>query len=387
MKAVVLEAEWSPRPGARISEADHARRWAAIANDAYRNPTVDVREVPDPGAPGPSELVLEVGACGLCGSDVHMFETDDEGYLLLPYHLKTPVITGHEFAGRIVAKGKDVHQFEVGGLVAVEEIQWCGKCRECRGGYWNQCGYIEDLGFTLDGGFAQYVKVDSRFAWSLDGVLERYGDEDTALEVGALTEPTSVAYEGMFTRAGGFKPGGSVVVFGGGPIGLASVALAAAAGAAQIFAIDPLPGRRELAGKMGATRVIDPSSEDPGDVVRTATKGDGAAMVVEASGNSKAVMGPIEDTLGVGGKVVIAGMDAQPATMNLIRYMLKAGSVYGTVGHSGSWNFPNVINLMAAGRINMENAITRRFPLAGLVEAIDETKARGNGKILVKPQL
>lgn len=387
MKAMVLEAEWAPRPGARISEADAARKWAAIANDAYRNPSVHVRTVDDPGAPGPTELVLEVGACGLCGSDVHMFETDDDGYLLLPYHLKTPVITGHEFAGRIVAKGKDVPQFEVGGLVAVEEIQWCGKCRECRGGYWNQCGYIEDLGFTLDGGFAQYVKVDSRFAWSLDGVLERYGDEDTTLEVGALTEPTSVAYEGMFTRAGGFKPGGSVVVFGGGPIGLASVALAAAAGAAQVFAIDPLAGRRELAATLGATRLIDPTSEDAGDVVAAETKGDGAAMVVEASGNFPAVMGSVEDTLGVGGKVVIAGMDARVANLNLIKYQLKAGSVYGTVGHSGSWDFPNVINLMASGRISMEHAITRRFPLAGLVDAIDETKARGNGKILVKPQL
>jgi scyllo-inosose 3-dehydrogenase len=387
MKAVVLEAEWAPRPGARISKADNDRQWAAIASEAYRNPSVEVRDVKDPGSPGPTELVLEVGACGLCGSDVHMFETDDEGYLLLPYHLKTPVITGHEFAGRIVAKGSDVHQFEVGGLVAVEEIQWCGKCRECRGGYWNQCNYIEDLGFTLDGGFAQYVKVDARFAWSLDGVLARYGDEDTALEVGALTEPTSVAYEGMFTRAGGFKPGGSVVVFGGGPIGLASIALAAAAGAAQVFAVDPIASRRELATTMGASTVIDPTTQDPGEIVDAATKGDRAAMVVEASGNGKAVMGPIEDTLGVGGKVVIAGMDANPSTLNLIRYQLKAGSVYGTVGHSGSWDFPNVINLMAAGRINMEHAITRRFPLAGLVDAIDETKARGNGKILVKPQL
>jgi scyllo-inosose 3-dehydrogenase len=387
MKAVVLEAEWSPRPGARISEADRARQWAAIANDAYRNPSVDVRTVPDPGEPGPTELVLEVGACGLCGSDVHMFETDDEGYLLLPYHLKTPVITGHEFAGRVVAAGSDVRDFKVGDLAAVEEIQWCGKCRECRGGYWNQCGYIEDLGFTLDGGFAQYVKVDSRFAWSLQGVLERYGDEEKTLEVGALTEPTSVAYEGMFTRAGGFKPGGSVVVIGGGPIGLAAVALATAAGAAQVFAVDPLPGRRDLATALGATTVIDPTVDDPAEVVAAATHGDRAAMVVEASGNFPAVMAGVEDTLGVGGKVVIAGMDARTANLNLIKYQLKAGSVYGTVGHSGSWDFPNVINLMAAGRISMENAITRRFPLAGLVDAIDETKARGNGKILVKPQL
>src|SRR4029079_16699908 len=161
----------------------------------------------------------------------HMLETDQDDYLLLPYHLKAPVVIGHEFAGRVVAVGSGVTEISEGELVAVEEIQWCGDCRECRGGYWNQCRNIEDLGFTLDGGFAEYVKVDSRFAWSLDGVLARYGDEETTLEVGALTEPTSVAYEGMFTRAGGFKPGGSVVVFGGGPLGLASVALAPAAGA------------------------------------------------------------------------------------------------------------------------------------------------------------
>jgi scyllo-inosose 3-dehydrogenase len=110
-------------------------------------------------------------------------------------------------------------------------------------------------------------------------------------------------------------------------------------------------------------------------------------MVVEASGNFPAVMGAVEDTMGVGGKVVIAGMDPRTAHLNLIKYQLKAGSVYGTVGHSGSWDFPNVINLMAAGKISMQHAITRRFPLAGLVDAIDETKARSNGKILVKPQL
>ncbi len=147
------------------------------------------------------------------------------------------------------------------------------------------------------------------------------------------------------------------------------------------------PGRRELATKLGATATIDPTVEDPAEGITSATLGDGAAMVAEASGNFPAVMGAIEESMGVGGKVVIAGMDARTAHLNLITYQLKAGSVYGTVGHSGSWDFPNVINLMAAGKISMEHAITRRFPLDGLVNAIDETKARSNGKILVKPQL
>ena len=101
---------------------------------------------------------------------------------------------------------------------------------------------------------------------------------------------------------------------------------------------------------MGATTVIDPTTEDPAEVVAAATRGECAAMVVEASGNFPAVMGSVEETLGVGGKVVIAGMDARTAKLNLIKYQLKAGSVYGTVGHSGSWDFPNVVNLMASGR-------------------------------------
>ncbi|ANY21593.1 scyllo-inosose 3-dehydrogenase [Gordonia terrae] len=386
MKAVVLEAEWSPRTGVHIPADDAARQWAVNASEAYRNPVMELRTVADPGAPGPTEVILEVGACGLCGTDVHMYETDEDGYVLSPYHLKAPVITGHEFSGKIVAAGSAVSELRVGQLVAAEEIQWCGTCRECRGGFWNQCRNIEDLGITIDGGFAQYVRVDARYCWPLDAVADRYGSEDAALEVGALTEPTSVAYEGMFTRAGGFAPGSAVAIYGLGPIGLASVALAQAAGASQIFAVEPIAERRSLAAEMGATHVIDPLADDAVAAIADATKGNGAAMIIEASGNSKAVMGPIEDTLGIGGKLVVAGMDAKPASINTIKIQLKAGQIYGTVGHSGSWNFPNVIALMASGRISMDKAITRRFPLAGLIDALEETKERGNGKILVKPQ-
>ncbi|WP_191563289.1 scyllo-inosose 3-dehydrogenase [Janibacter melonis] len=387
MQAIVLEAEWAPRPGAAINDRDAARQWAFNANDAYRNPQVSLQTIDDPGEPGPGEVVVQVGACGICGSDVHMLETDDDDYLILPYHLRAPVVIGHEFAGKIVAVGPDVRDLSVGELVAVEEIQWCGECRQCRGGFWNQCANIEDLGFTLNGGFAEYVKVKTKFCWSLSAVAERYGSEEAALEVGALTEPTSVAYEGMFTRAGGFKPGGVVAVFGAGPIGLASAALAQAAGASQVIVVDPLAERRTLAEDLGATLTLNPAEADVVAAVEESTRGAGAAMVVEASGAFEKVFPTIEDVMGVGSKVVVAGMDPRSVGLNLIRTQLKASSIYGTVGHSGSWDFPNVIALMASGQISMDKAITRRFPLAELVSAVDETKGRSNGKILVKPQL
>jgi scyllo-inosose 3-dehydrogenase len=387
MKAVVLNAEWAPRPGVTVAPGDAERRWAVNANLVYRNPSASYETVDDPGAPGPDELVLKVGACGICGSDVHMFETDDDGYLLLPYHLRAPVITGHEFAGTVVARGSAVTQFADGELVTVEEIQWCGECVPCRGGYWNQCERIEDLGFTIDGGFAEYVKVKAKYCWSLNAVLERYGDEQTALEVGSMSEPTSVAYEGMFTRAGGFLPGGAVAVFGAGPIGLAAVALAKAAGASQIFCVEPIAQRREVATRLGATDAVDPLAVEVPELIADRTAGAGVAMAVEATGNFPAVMRTIELSLGIGGKISIVGMDARPATLNFIDHQLKAASLYGTVGHSGSWDFPNVIRLMAAGRIDMHEAITRRYPLQELVGAVEETMQRKDGKVLVKPSM
>jgi scyllo-inosose 3-dehydrogenase len=386
MKAIVLEADWSPRPNAAIEPEHAARQWAFNANLAYRNPKVSLQNIDDPGEPGPGEVVVQVGACGICGSDVHMLETDDDDYMILPYHLKAPVVIGHEFSGRVVATGPGVTEISQGELVAVEEIQWCGDCRECRGGYWNQCRNIEDLGFTLNGGFAEYVKVKAKYCWSLSAVAERYGSEETALEVGALTEPTSVAYEGLFTRAGGFLPGSAVAVFGAGPIGLASTALARAAGAAQVIVVDPLQGRRDLAEKLGATLTLDPTQVDVSQAISDVTRGNGVAMVAEASGANAKVIAPIEDVMGVGAKVVILGMDPNPASINTIRHQVTASSLYGTVGHSGSWDFPNVIALMASGQISMEHAVTRRFPLAEVVSAVDETKSRSNGKILVKPQ-
>ena len=176
-----------------------------------------------------------------------------------------------------------------------------------------------------------------------------------------------------------------MAVFGAGPIGLAAVALAQAGGASSIFCFETLPGRRALAEKVGATHALDPREVDPVNAVADVTEGQGVAMAVECTGNFGAVMRPIEGVLAVGGKVAIIGMDARLAELRFIDYQLKAASVYGSLGHCGSWDFRNVIALMASGRIDMEHAITRRHPLESLVDAIEETKNRGDGKVLVKP--
>lgn len=387
MKAILLNAEWAPRGDHGISPENEARRWAPNANLAWRHPALQVEEVPHPGDPGPDEVLVKIEACGICGSDVHMYETDDDGYIILPYHVAAPVVTGHEFAGTVAAVGSSVQGIEVGEIVTVEEIQYCGSCLACRGGYPNSCSYIEDIGFTINGGFAEFVRVPKKAVWSLNALLDRYGNAEKALEVGAMCEPVSVSYEGMFTRAGGFKPGGCVAVFGAGPIGLAAVALARAAGASTLVAVDPNPPRREIAAKLGATHVVDPFAEDVAEIIAEATRGVGLAMAVEASGSWPMVMPIIDRSLAVGGKAAIIGMDPVSPEVGLLRYQLKGASISGSVGHSGGWNFPNVINLMASGRIEMEHAVTKRTGLDGMVGALQAMGDRTDAKVLIKPSL
>ncbi|MEI7744131.1 MAG: scyllo-inosose 3-dehydrogenase [Chloroflexota bacterium] len=387
MKAVVLDADWAPRGDLKLTPEQIAARWTINANLTWQHPRVRIEERPVPGAPSPDEVVLQVGACGICGSDVHMFETDKDGYIFIPYRLALPVVAGHEFSGKVVEVGKDVRNIRKGDLVAVEEIQWCGACRACRGGFLNQCDNIQDLGFTVDGGYQEYTTVKAKYCWSLSRVAERLGSEELALEAGALCEPTSVSYEGMFTRAGGIKPGSTVAVFGGGPIGLAAVALASAAGASQVFSLERMPGRMALAREMGATMTLDPVTDDAVAAIMDATDGAGVDMMVETTGNFQPVLNTCQQILGVASKVVIVGMEPTHPNIDLLQFQLRGASLYGTVGHSGGWDFPNVIRLMASGKIDMRKAVTKRVGLEGLLGAIDDTKKRLEGKILVKPSL
>ena len=386
MQALVLDARWDPRPDVALTDEQVERRWAPNANVVYKDPTYELRDIPHPGEPGPGEVLLRVGACGMCGSDLHLIETDEDGFIFLPYHVKTPVVMGHEFSGVIEAVGPGVKDFRVGEIVSVEEIQYCSECFACRGGMYNSCERIEDFGFTIDGAYAEHVIAPTKALWSLEPLLQRY-DRETALEVGALCEPTSVAYEGIFTRSGGFKPGAAAAVFGAGPIGLASVALTRAAGASAVIAVEPGEERRQMAERIGASHVIDPTTTDAVEAIREITRGIGVHMAVEASGMWPAVMPSITASLAVGGRAAIVGMGPDNPTVDLLAVQLKGASIHGSVGHCGGWNYGNVINLMGSGRIAMEHAVTHRLSLKEFADTLGSLGKRSHGKVLVKPSL
>lgn len=384
MKALVLDAKWEPRPDYALSEWEKVTGKAITGSAIWRYPKLEVREWPDP-RPGPNEVLLEVKACGVCGSDMHFYETDADHYILYPGLTKFPTVLGHEFSGKAIEVGKEVKNLQVGDMVTVEEMQWCGRCTPCRNGFPNHCEYLEEIGFTIPGAFANYIAVDSKFCWKIDAIAERFGSEEKGYEVGALTEPTCVAYNGMFARAGGFKPGQYVSVFGAGPIGLAAIGLARAAGAGKIVAFEVSPQRRELAKKVGADFVYDPREVSASEVMRELSQGEGFDFHVEAAGAPHLTVLEMEKSLAVNAKIVQIGRAAQRVPMYLETLQVRGSQVFGAQGHSGNGTFPNVIRLVASGRLDLSPIITARYKLEETVDAIARSTSRTDGKILVKP--
>jgi threonine dehydrogenase-like Zn-dependent dehydrogenase len=382
MKALVLEADWDPRPGYVPSEFERRTGKAVTGSSVWRYPRLEIREIDTP-SPGPTDVLIRVRACGVCGSDMHFYETDDSGYILYPGLTKFPTILGHEFSGQIVETGSDVEDLAVGDMVTAEEMIWCGHCRPCRDGLPNHCLNLEEIGFTIPGAFAEYIVVGAKYCWRIDAIAERYGDENVAYEAGATVEPTTVSYNAIFERGGGFRPGAYVAVYGTGAIGLTAIALCKAAGAAKVIAFEVSPERRRLAETMGADYVFNPQDTSPHSVVMELTEGEGADFHIEAAGAPQHTLPEMEQSLAINARVVQIGRAAQRVPLYLETFQVRRAQLFGSQGHSGHGNFPNVIRLMASGLIDTRRMVTARYSLDEAVDAIAQSTTREDGKILV----
>src|SRR4051795_3233237 len=288
MKGLVLSADWKPKAGYAVTAGMEAARLGQ-GNLVWHNPSMAVGERPDPAISHEHEVLIRNRACGVCGSDIHMFKPDADGYLDLPAKARTPIAIGHEYAGEVVEVSAAVTRVKPGDLVAVEAQVACGRCRSCLRGLASNCEFIIDRGYALDGGMATLSVAHERNCWSLTAVAERRG-EDAAYDVGSLVEPASVVYNGMVNRAGGFRPGDTVAVFGCGPIGLAAVGLAGALGAGRVLAVEPAAAKRDIATALGASATFDPTAGEAGSWLLEQTGGIGVDMAVEASGAGARVM-------------------------------------------------------------------------------------------------
>ena len=367
MKSVVLSATWSPKPGFKLGPKDIDGKLSYLGSYVWRYPklSVDDKDLPEVG---PTECLVEVKACGICGSDVHMAQADKDGYTWYPGLTAFPVTLGHEMAGVVVKAGSKAFNkrtgkpYETGEAVCPEEMFWCSYCRPCAEGHPNQCERLQEMGFSVDGGFAKYVTLDSRYLWSLNELQDRYKGIDLFC-AGSLVEPTSVAYNSLIECGGGIRPGDNAVILGGGPIGLAGVAIMKRAGAAKVILVEPAESRAQLGWKMGADLVINPLTEDVPQRILDFTGGLGAAIYLEATGLPDKVLPTIEDAIWYGkfitAKIVLVARAEAKTPINGEVYQVKKARICGAQGHSGYGTFPRVISLMASG-MDMTPLITKR---------------------------
>ncbi len=386
MRAFYVEADWIPKDGYRVSDKEKNTQRALRGNQIWKDIRAGVTDRPEPKITNSDEVILKVGAAGICGTDVHLLKKDEQGYSLYDGHSKYPIITGHEFSGEVVEVGGSVTSLKRGDLVSVESMNWCGECDACRRGMFNQCRNLEEPGLTYDGGFAEYVKVKAKYCYLLNDIVGFYGDKTTAFELGAMIEPTGVAYNGLFVRGGGIRPGGHVVVFGAGPIGLSAISLMKTAGVAKLIAFETIPARQRLAKNCGADYVFNPQDYsdafEQADMLMELTNGQGISMFVECAGASKFTYPVMAKSLAIGGKTIQISHPIGATPVETFYWQWNAAEIIGSNGQSGSGIYSDVISLMASGRIDMRKMCTGRYNLEDIEEGMKIT----TGKVLVSTE-
>jgi 2-desacetyl-2-hydroxyethyl bacteriochlorophyllide A dehydrogenase len=339
----------------------------------YHGPfDVRVLDVPDPTPGDAGSAVVAVRACGICGSDLHIYEghgfSPDLGFCV-----------GHEAVGEVVAVGADVRRFAVGDSVLVPASTGCAICGPCRAGYVLGCernrAGCYGLGASLPGSQAEAVAVpaaDGNLVAIPDGV-----SDDAAL---VLTDNAPTAWYGA--RRARIAPGDVVAVVGLGPVGLLSVLAAQIMGAARVLAVDLVPERREAAAALGA----EPVDGDPKVEVRARTGGRGADVVLEAVG-AEATIDLATKVAARGGRVSVVGV-SQSASFPFHMQLAQFNELELAIGLcSVQRELPALLALTASGRLRPELVITHRMGLSEGAEAyrLFHSRTDGVGKVVLDP--
>ncbi|MHC4404396.1 MAG: galactitol-1-phosphate 5-dehydrogenase [Planctomycetota bacterium] len=335
-----------------------------------------LEKIPRP-EPGPGEVLVRVGFCGVCGSDV------PRTFVKGTYHF--PTVCGHEFAGTVEACGPEVDRCRPGDRVVVFPLLWCGRCAACELGHFVQCADYDYYGSRRDGAFAEYVAVP---AGNLVPV-----PEGVSLEAASMTEPAAVALHGL-KRAGGGFAGETVVIFGAGPIGLMTAQWARMMGAPRVILFDLVPEKLAMAEQLGFELTFDVRQSDPVEKVASLTGGHGAEVCVEGAGVPITMRQAIAATR-VGGRVVILGNPSADVTLPapLISQVMRReldllgtwNSSFSAAGNNDDWRA--VLGAVAGGAVDLDSLVTHRVPLedsfGALVMMRDQTEFFS--KVLIQP--
>lgn len=331
----------------------------------YRpNEPLRIEEVPVPDL-GPDEVMVEVKAVGLCGSDVHIMKGET-----LPG--KTPIILGHESAGVIAQVGQTVEGWQVGDRVVVNCVTSCGTCYNCQLGRDSICLNRKVVGVTIDGALARYVKVKPRNLVSLRNGIP--------FEEGALlTDAVATPYHALKARAN-IRIGESVAIFGVGGLGVHAVMLARILGATPIIALDISGSILARARHFGADEVINVLEHDPIQAIKSLTGGKGVDVAIECVGSGKTVRWAAESVV-IGGRVVVIGLSPEPVhLMEITQFVRKEVTLMGSSAFEIK-EINQLINLVASGRLDLSHSVTETLTLDQVNDGLDRL-AQNPGNII-----
>lgn len=329
-----------------------------------------IQTVPDP-QPGAGEVVLRVGACGICGSDLRQYRRRLDSARNLPR------IPGHEFSGVVVELGEGVTEFQIGDRVVCETAaEVCGQCELCRTGNYNLCRFRKGYGFSVDGAFAEYVKAPVR-------ALHRIPD-GLSLEGAALTEPACVAYNavGVHTH---IHPGDTVVVIGSGAIGLMALQVALLFGArTYLVGVTGDEKRLEAARALGADDVFNVDETDVFAVVRDQTDGLGAHVVVDAVGGVPSTLELALRVVRPLGQITKIGWFHGPVPFSMDALLAKTVWLKGSFSHT--WpTWERCLRLMAENKIQTIPLISHILPLDEWTTGYELSIRREAVKAILQP--
>lgn len=312
------------------------------------------------------EILIKVLACGICGTDVHVFKGINKG--------KPNIIRGHEFVGEILEIGEKVKDLKPRDIVVVDPNIPCMSCYQCRNGKIHLCKNLTAIGVDVDGGFAEYCVVPSKQAYILPSNIEPI--------VGALAEPLACAIHGI-DRVG-IKEGEDVLIIGGGALGLILTQLAVNAGASKVFVSEPQKEKRDLALGFGASRVIDPISEDLIDVVKKETDDRGVDVVIEAVGSGKTILQAVK-VVSDGGKVLFFGVAPEDVLIDISPFEVYRRELTLLGSFVNPFTMDRAVSLISTRRINLYPLISEIIPLRDIEEGIEIASSGKAIRVIVRP--
>lgn len=314
---------------------------------------------------GLGEVLVRVRACGVCGTDVHIFHGG--------FRADYPVIPGHEFSGEVAEAGPDVTHVSAGDPIVIDPNITCGVCPYCRRGLIHLCENLEAVGVNMPGGFEEFCLVPAKQVYGLPAGVP--------WEEAAFVEPLACCVHGI-DRAQ-IQPGDSVAVIGAGSIGLLMLQLAKAAGARLVAVSEPTARKAELARALGADVVVDPTAGDVRSAVLDLT-GIGADVVIECVGSARTAAQAM--TLSRrGGRVVLFGVAPKEAEIAVRPYDVFINELTVLGSYINPFTHARAIELIAAGRVRVQEIISHRVPLPEFPRAMELAESGGAVKIMVEP--